>query len=215
MNGRHCSGAVLAGGANTRFGGAPKGLAEVGGRRIVDRALDAVRTAADECFLITNDLAVGRAVDDAVVFGDLRSERGSLVGLHSALWYCREAVLVVAWDMPFVSTALLCRLRDQGESARAPALAIGTRGLEPFCAYYPRQTLAIVEWQLERGDLRLSSFLAALPSSAVLSPNDVATLGAPELLFMNVNSAADLAAARAVNPGDDALSSVATLGIPS
>ena len=35
-------GAVLAGGASTRFG-SPKALAELGGRRILDRVLDAVR----------------------------------------------------------------------------------------------------------------------------------------------------------------------------
>ena len=33
-------GAILAGGASSRMGGAPKGLLEVGGRRILDRLVD-------------------------------------------------------------------------------------------------------------------------------------------------------------------------------
>src|SRR5256885_4902290 len=101
---RHCSGVVLAGGASRRFGGLPKGLSEVGGRRIVGRVLDAARAASDECFLITNDGRVRDAVPDVPVFPDTRRERGSLVGLHTALSHCREAALVVAWDMPFVTT---------------------------------------------------------------------------------------------------------------
>src|SRR5947199_3348696 len=35
-------GAVLAGGAARRYGGRPKGLVELGGRRILDRVVDAV-----------------------------------------------------------------------------------------------------------------------------------------------------------------------------
>jgi molybdopterin-guanine dinucleotide biosynthesis protein A len=198
MNARHCSGAVLAGGASARFGGAPKGLAEVGGRRILDRAVDSVRVVTDECFLIANDPEIRAAAGDLPAHGDLRRERASLVGLHSALWYCREAVLVVAWDMPFVSTELLSELRHRGEAADESTLVTSARGLEPFCAYYPRRTLALVERQLDEGDLRLSSFLAALTSAVVLAPDEVERFGAPERQFMNVNSATDLAAARAL-----------------
>jgi molybdopterin-guanine dinucleotide biosynthesis protein A len=195
MIARLCSGAVLAGGGSTRFGGLPKGLCDVGGRRVVDRVLDALHAAADECFLITNHREVAGTAG-VPVYADVRPERASLVGLHSALVHCKGATLVVAWDMPFVSSNLLEHLRTLGERAAAPAIPTGPRGLEPLCAYYPRSVLSIVEAQLDRGERRLSTFLAALGDAVILSPNEVATFGPAERLFANINSPADLALAR-------------------
>ena len=196
MSHRHCSGAILAGGANTRFAGEAKGLAEVGGRRIVDRAVEALHGAVDETFLITNDGRVSAAIPNVRSYPDRYPRRASLVGLHSALWHCREAVIVVAWDMPFVTSELLSALRARGEAAHAAVLPLGPRGPEPFCAYYPRAVIDVVERQIDVGELRLSAFVAALPGVVTLSPNDLTPFGRPEQLFMNVNSAADLAAAR-------------------
>ena len=194
---RHCSGAVLAGGANARFGGAPKGLSTIDGRRVVARVLDALAGVVDERFLITNDPVICEAVGDVVVYGDERVERGSLVGLHSALTHCRAAAIVVAWDMPFVSAALLAHLRTVGERAGAAAIPVSPSGPEPLCAYYPRAALANVERQLDAGDLRLAHLVATLTSAVLVPPDEVARFGPPELLFANVNTPADLAAARA------------------
>jgi len=193
MRSSGCSGAVLAGGANTRFNGVTKGLLEVGGRRIIDRVCDALRGATDELFLITNDRGVSEAVRDTPAFGDVRHERGSLIGLHSALTHCRDAVIVVGWDMPFLNTALLVELRERGERSSAAAVPEGPFGPEPLCAYYPRSCLAIVEAQIERGELRLSAMIDALPSRVIVARDEVARFGSPARLFANINSATDLA----------------------
>lgn len=192
---RHCSGAVLAGGESSRFGGEPKGLSVIEGRRVVDRLLETLAAVADERFIITSDPRVREAVGDVVAYDDERAERGSLVGLHSALRHCRAAALVVAWDMPFVPASLLAHLRAVGERAEAAAIPIGPMGPEPLCAYYPRAALASVERQLDAGDLRLWHLAATLPA-VLVSPDDIARFGPPELLFANINTAADLAAAR-------------------
>ena len=199
---RHCSGVVLAGGANARFGGAPKGLSAIDGRRVVDRVLDALAGVVDERFLITNDPALGAAIGDVIACSDVRPERGSLVGLHSALSRCRSAALVVAWDMPFVSAALLAHLRAVGESAAGAAMPVGPSGPEPLCAYYPRAALRDIERQLDAGDLRLSHLVATLASAVLVPSEAVARFGPPEMLFSNVNTAADLAAARAQSGAD-------------
>ena len=201
MIARHCSGVVLAGGASSRFGGGAKGLATVGGRRIVDRALEALRGATDEQFLITNDRSVAESLPDVSSFEDARHGRGSLIGLHSALTHCREAAVVVAWDMPFVSTALLSRLRRRGEARGRPAIPVGADGPEPLCAYYPRSCLAVIEQQLEAAEMRLSDLVSRLADAELVRPDELADLGAPDLLFMNVNSAADLVAARSFDAG--------------
>lgn len=193
---RHCSGAVLAGGANARFGGAPKGLSIIDGRRVVDRVLEALAGVVDERFIITNDATIQGAVPDIAAYGDERAGRGSLVGLHSALRRCRRAALVVAWDMPFVPADLLAHLRALGECAEAAAIPLGPSGPEPLCAYYPRSALGHIERQLDAGDLRLSHLVATLEGAVMVPREEVAGFGAPELLFANVNTEADLAAAR-------------------
>ena len=123
-----CTGVALAGGESTRFGGARKGLLELGGRRIVDWTIEALRGASDELLLITNDPLISSAFADVRTCNDARAERGSLVGLHSALTYCADAALVLAWDMPFVSTALLTALRRRGEEVNAAVVPDGPGG---------------------------------------------------------------------------------------
>ena len=196
MMGRHMSGAVLAGGANTRFGGRPKGLMVLDGRRLIDRVLDALRPVVDETFIVANDPRRCLTSSDVPVYRDLRPERASLVGLHSALTHSRDGAIVVAWDMPFVASSLLAHLRDSAATACAPVIPVGPRGPEALCAYYPRSVLPILERQLDAGELRLSAFVAALPAPLLLSPHVVSRFGVPDIMFANINSALDLEVAR-------------------
>ena len=193
-----CTGVILAGGANARFGGARKGLVEVDGRRVVDRVIDALLPATDELLLIANDEAVWAAIDGVPARADVRRERGGLAGIHSALAYCANAALVVAWDMPFVSSTLLSSLRRRGEESHAAVIPEGAEGLEPLCAYYPKSALDVVERQLDAGEFRVSAFIEALPHRVIMAQRDVSRFGAPERLFVNVNSPADLIAARSM-----------------
>ena len=48
------TGVIQAGGRSTRMGGRPKALLELGGRRIIERVLDAVAPAVDDVLLVTN-----------------------------------------------------------------------------------------------------------------------------------------------------------------
>lgn len=190
-----CTGAVLAGGAGTRLGGRAKGLLEVGGQRLIDRVVVALRGAADDLLVVANDSAAADWVNGDRVVGDLRKERGSLVGLHAALAHSSEAALVVGWDMPFLSTALLRAIRATGEQRATAVVPEGEHGLEPLCAYYPSSYREVAEAQLARGELRMSAFLEKLPALEVLPRTEVERFGAPRVLFMNVNTSDDLAAA--------------------
>ena len=191
-----CSGIVLAGGGNSRFDGVLKGFLPLGEGRIVDRVLAAIAAVADEVIVIANDPAIRRGLPALSVHSDARSERGSLIGLYSGLAHAREGALVVAWDMPFVSSALLRALRRLGEARGAAVVPEGLRGPEPLCAYYPRSMLEIIERQIGSGDLRLGALLDVLPDRIVIPLERVAELGHPERLFKNVNTVADLETAR-------------------
>lgn len=126
---------------------------------------------------------------------DARAERGSLIGIHTAITHAMATVLVVAWDMPFVTPALLTLLLTGSRAGTVATVAEGPRGLEPLCAVYSPGCLAAITAAIDDGDFRLSSVLERLPSYTRIPARDVATVGDPARLFFNVNDAGDLAAA--------------------
>jgi molybdopterin-guanine dinucleotide biosynthesis protein A len=192
-------GAIVAGGSAERYGGAPKGLERVGGARIIDRVAAALRATVSELMLVSNASDATEWLPLVSVRRDVRSERGSLVGIHTALTYARRDVLVVAWDMPFVSPALLQLIRGRARSSAMAIIPEGPSGLEPLCALYTRDCLPIIEAALEAGDLRLSNMIACLPSVERIPARELERLGNPSELFFNVNSPEDLAIAETVH----------------
>src|SRR5690349_13913856 len=131
-------GAVLAGGAASRYGGRPKGLMEVGGRRILDRVIDAVAAATDGLsLLVANapDAAAWRR--DLHTIPDVRPGLGSLGGIYTAVTAGPGPVLAVAWDMPYITIELLRALVEEsaGWDVFLPE-SDGRRGVEPLCAVY-------------------------------------------------------------------------------
>ena len=193
-----CTGVILAGGAASRYGGLPKGLEHVGGRRIIDRVGDALREVTDDLLLVANHPSAGEWLAGVPVQPDIVPNAGGLGGIHAALHRARTPVLIVAWDMPFVPAALLSRLREMGDSADVAVAESDSsrRGVEPLCAFYSDACLPFIEQSLAQGDLRVVGFHANV-RVARLPAGDVSAFGDPELLFMNVNTPDDLARAEA------------------
>ena len=190
-----CTGVILAGGAASRYGGRPKGLERVGGRRVIDRVADALSGAADTVLLIANDPAAREWRPDLPVAADVRTNCGSLGGIHAAIVRAGQPVLVVAWDMPFVPTALLRALRDAGTRADAVLPESGSRrGVEPLCAYYSPACVPAIERRLDARDMRVISFFDDVRVERV-PEREVRRFGDPAVLFMNVNTPDDLALA--------------------
>ena len=190
-----CTGVILAGGAASRYGGRPKGLERVGGRRVIDRVAEALRDAADDLLLIANDPAARAWLPDVPLAADVRPNCGSLGGIHAAIVRAGQAVLVVAWDMPFVPSALLRALRDASAQADAVLPESGSRrGLEPLCAYYSPACVPAIERRLDANDRRVISFFEDVRVERV-PEHEVRRFGDPAVLFMNVNTPDDLALA--------------------
>jgi len=194
--GSACTGVILAGGRATRYGGEAKGLERVGGVRVIDRVALALAGLSDTLLLIANDPLAGSWLPGVRVASDVRPGNGSLGGIHAALVHAATPVLVVAWDMPFVSSGLLRALRALGEAGHDVAVAESdsVRGVEPLCAWYAPACVAPIERALDAGDRRVVAFfdevrVARLPAA------DVAAFGPPERIFLNVNSPAELALA--------------------
>lgn len=204
-----CTGVILAGGAASRFGGLPKGLERVAGRRIVDRVASALREVTDDLLVIANAPEATSWLPGVRVATDVRTGLGALGGLHAALSHAQSDILLVAWDMPFVSAALLGEMRrigDGGLDARVEPVAFiespdvvipesdgSRRGVEPLCAWYSLRCLPAIERTLDAGDLRVIGFheqvrVQRLPLARVED------FGDPARLFSNVNTPLDLSA---------------------
>ncbi len=191
-------GAILAGGGATRMGGLPKGLLEVGGRRILDRLVEAFVVALGRLpLLVANAPEAAGWRTDLRVVPDVRPGAGSLGGLYTAVLEAPAPVVCVAWDMPFVPPALI-RLLGEGlahADVCIPASG-GRRGLEPLCAGYGPACGPAMAQALDRGDLRAIAFHEAVRVQVVAEEALRRTLGGePASLWFNVNTPEDLALA--------------------
>ena len=193
-------GAVLAGGAARRYGGRPKGLVELGGRRILDRVVDVVAAVTGEApLLVANAPDAGGWRPDLRTIPDVRRDSGSLGGIYTAVVSGPGPVLCVAWDMPFLTEDLLRALVTGATSDAYDAFlpeSDGRRGVEPLCAVYGPACRLAIERQLVRGDLRAIGFHADV-KVGTLSLERVRAFGDPDELFFNVNTPADLERAEA------------------
>lgn len=189
-------GAILAGGMASRFGGEPKGLSKVGGERVLDRVVQAMKAAMDDTpILVANadDAATWR--EDLTVVRDVRPGCGSLGGVFTALSTVDTPVLVVAWDMPFVSSDLLSALIAGWKSydVYLPE-SNGPLGFEPLCGVYGPTCKTHIQKALDAEDYRTTSFHEAVRVGR-LPLDQVTAFGNPDTLFFNLNVHEDVHAA--------------------
>lgn len=193
------AGAVLAGGGATRFEGRPKGLARVGGARILDRLVDVFGEALGAApLLVANAPDAPTWRPDLRVVADVRPGMGSLGGIYTAVVEAPAPVVCVAWDMPFVTPGLVRALADGlAEWDAFLPESDGRRGVEPLCAAYGPACGAAIAAGFEAGDLRAIGFHRAVRVGR-LPLEAVRRLGDPARLFFNINTADDLARADAL-----------------
>ena len=186
--------AILAGGRARRLGGQDKRALRVGPTTILERQLAALDGLVDRVFVVGADPAAGGGPLPAVV-PDRLPDAGALGGLYTAL--CEAAgshVLVVACDLPFVTTALLARLIGLADSTCDAVVPRSTDGLQPLCAVYARRLADEVRRRIESGRLKIQDLLGTIRVREV-GPAEIATFDLEGRLFFNVNTPDDLAEA--------------------
>lgn len=184
---------ILAGGAASRFGGRPKGLEMVGGRRILDRLVGEFHAAfGTPPLLVANDPGARSWLDGLEVVTDHEPGLGALGGIQTAVLAGPAPVVLAAWDMPFVSRQLLAALAG-GLAAHDVFLPAsdGPRGVEPLCGAYGPACGPAIATALARGDRRAIGFHPGL-RVGILPAESVAEIGDPDRLFFNINTPDDL-----------------------
>ena len=103
-----------------------------------------------------------------------------------------EPVLIVAWDMPFITVELLRALvAGTGEYDVFLPQSRGPLGLEPLCGIYQPACVGAIEAALEEEDYRTGGFHDKI-RLGTLPLDEVEQLGDPQLMFFNVNTPDDV-----------------------
>jgi molybdopterin-guanine dinucleotide biosynthesis protein A len=170
------AGALLVGGASTRFG-SPKALAVFEGETLAERAYRVLTETFEQV------IVVGKAKDGLElpfpVLDDGSETRAAIVGVAAALRLAdADRVVVLPTDMPHVTAELLLALAEASEAAEAAVPHSG-----PLPGAYSRSALPILERRIAAGDLAL--YRACLE----LEPR---VLQWDEAALVNVNEPADL-----------------------
>ena len=203
MHSGKCVGILLAGGKASRFDGKPKGLALYKDERIADRVLRALHGATERQIVVSNDDAADDWFPKLRVVPDEEEELGPLSGILSGLKAAKGAsILVVAWDMPFITAPLLRGMRALGElGANAVVPVHGNASvMEPLCAYYAPNALSVCEQLLARGERRAAALAESLPNVVPIPQHLLEQHGDLDRLFMSVDTPQQLAEIGGVMP---------------
>ncbi len=184
--------ALLAGGQSTRMG-EDKAFAAFRDGTLLEWMRDRLAPLFPHVFIVAREPARFQALGLAVV-NDAMPEGGSAVGIYTAVLAApTERVLCVACDMPFVSPRLVRALVEGSKGLDVFVPRCGGL-LEPLCAVYAKGVLEAYREFIQAGGRRIFDIYGDL-NTGYLDVND-ARLGDPALLFVNVNTPAELEAAR-------------------
>jgi molybdopterin-guanine dinucleotide biosynthesis protein A len=192
---------VLAGGEGRRLGGRKDGL-PVGGQPLLGRSLQVAAALSEDVVVLPGRWAGQLDLPAGVrVASDAPGAPGPLGALLGGLRAARhEACLLLACDMPFASAAVARRLLAEAGAGVLAAVIAGPRGREPFHAIWRRGALPGLERVAAHGGRALHAALDELAAQGELHelPAEALSDLDPELAcLVNVNTAGDLAAARA------------------
>jgi molybdenum cofactor guanylyltransferase len=195
-----CTGVILAGGLNSRFGGRPKAFLEVSGQRLLDRIATVLQPVFDEILLVTNDPLTYLEWGFETVT-DIYDVRSSLTGIHTGLFHASAPyAFFTACDTPFlkreVIDAVLGGITD-GIDVVMPQTAAG---YEPLCAAYATRCVDTVARHLEQRKLKINRVFRKYRVRTI--PEKTLQHIDPGLTsFFNINAPADLKRAKALrNP---------------
>ena len=187
---------IQAGGRSTRMGGEPKALLDLGGRRIIERVVDVLGAVLDDLLVVTN------TPDRYAFLGlpmvpDAFPDGGALGGIYTGLQAAGgDAAFTVASDMPFLHPAIVRMVVERAGEGDVVIPRIGDQ-LETMHAVYAKACVPPMETCLRAGRLKIVGFF---PDVRVvqLDAAPMARHRALDVAFMNVNTPAELARARAL-----------------
>lgn len=182
------TGVVLAGGKSSRMG-QDKALIEIGGRSLLDLALDKLDPHVQELLVIGESEKYGHV--GPFVIADEWPGKGPLGGLTTAMRYAsNDRLLVIACDLPGLTSAFFDHLKTL-LGAQTEAVIPRHGGLiEPLAAAYHRNAQPAFRRCVELDVLKMSDALTQVRTTFIeIEPGSE---GWPADLFRNINAPGDL-----------------------
>lgn len=185
---------VLAGGRSSRFG-RDKLNETIGGRTLLEHAIEGVRPLAQETIVVVAPGAAPFLSGGTILVHDPVPFEGPLTGLLTGLRRATQPlVLVVGGDMPTMVAAVLEVLLDGLDDPTVDAVMLehGGRGRPLPGAMRRDPALAVAERLVATGERRLRAIYEAL-GAAVIAEAAWRRLDPDGLTIRDVDTAADLA----------------------
>jgi len=189
---------VLAGGKGVRLG-RDKLSEPVGGHPLLQRVIDVLALVSDQILVVIaqrqHDPALLATAKEARIIADFYPGKGALGGIYTGLAASVSShSLVVAGDMPFLSSPLLRYLMEI--SPNFDVVMPRVKGeIEPLHAIYSRNCLEPIRQQIEQGDLRIRGFFQQVKVRYV-EEEEIDRFDPRHLSFFNINTPADLRKAK-------------------
>jgi molybdopterin-guanine dinucleotide biosynthesis protein A len=183
---------ILAGGHSRRMG-RDKAFLQLGGRTMLDRAIELANTVAPIVRIVAPQekfLTIARTIED--VFLDC----GPLGGIHAALTCTTtELNLVLAVDSPFVEADFLTYMIAQASQISAlVTVPEAGKGLQPLCAVYRRDFREVAERSLKKKKNKIDALFANV-ETRVIAEAEITRMGFSSKMFQNLNTPEEFAKA--------------------
>jgi len=187
--------AILAGGENTRFP-APKAFIEIGGIKIIEKALSVLKGIFGEVVISTNEPERYFYLGVPLI-GDVYNVRGPMTGIFSVFSATgAPEVFTVACDMPFINPELIKALTKKKKTGFDAVIPVWKGSPEPLFAFYsancaPKMERRILQCRTRQCRTGLQDFLSEI-DVLYMDEDEVGAIDPGGRSFMNINTPEDL-----------------------
>jgi len=193
------TGILLAGGKSRRMGEDKRHLV-VGEQTLLERGLRVLQSIFCEVLVVIAQDSPPLSIDARVV-RDLVPDCGSLGGLYTGLTQATTPyIFVVACDMPFLNQTVIAQFTNRRATADIVIAKLDDR-LHPMHALYSKRCLPALEQMIRARQLKIQEIVSQSSLRVrYITEADLLTIDPSGHSFYNVNTMADLEAARSLLP---------------
>jgi molybdopterin-guanine dinucleotide biosynthesis protein A len=191
------TGVLLAGGKSRRMGEDKRHLV-VGEQTLLERGLRVLQSIFREVLVVIAQDSPPLSIDARVV-RDLVPDCGSLGGLYTGLTQATTPyIFVVACDMPFLNQPVIAQFTSRKAIADIVMAKLDGR-LHPMHALYSKRCVPALEEMIRAKQLKIQEIVSKLSLRVrYVTEADLLTIDPSGRSFYNVNTVADLEAARSL-----------------
>lgn len=193
------TGVLLAGGKSRRMGEDKRHLV-VGEQTLLERGLAVLQSIFCEVLVVIAQDSPPLSIDARVV-RDLVPDCGSLGGLYTGLTQATTPyIFVVACDMPFLNQTVITQFTSRRGTADIVMARLADR-LHPMHALYGKRCVPALEEMIRARQFKIQEVVShSFLRVHYVTEADLLTIDPSGHSFYNVNTMADLEAARSLLP---------------